>query len=227
MVDSSAVTHKNGLEIAIIGMSGRFPKAKNIDEFWQNLQGGVETISFFTNEELLAAGVDPSLMNKPDYVKAGGILENIELFDAAFFGFNDKEAEIIDPQHRFFLECAWEALENAGYDSQSYKGLIGVCAGASANIYLFNLYSNQNLTSSLDDVQVATGADNNFLTTRVSYKFNLEGPSYTVQTACSTSLVAVHLACQSLLSGECDMALAGGVSITMQQKGGYFYQEGE
>ncbi|MDF5717238.1 MAG: SDR family NAD(P)-dependent oxidoreductase [Rhizonema sp. NSF051] len=226
MDNSVRLTHETGLEIAVIGMAGRFPGAKNIDIFWQNLQKGVETISFFTDEELIASGVDPIVLNDPRYVKAGGVLEDIELFDASFFGFNSQEAEITDPQQRFFLECAWEALENAGYDSQSYKGLIGVYAGSSLSPYLLNLYSKQKLISSSDDLQLTIGNDKDFLTTRVSYKLNLEGPSYAVQTACSTSLVAVHLACQSLLSGECDMALAGGVSITFQRKEGYFYEEG-
>lgn len=219
-------TQNTGLEIAVIGMAGRFPGAKNLNDFWGNLQKGVEGISFFTDEELVASGIDPDVLSKPNYVKAYGILKDIELFDASFFDFDSKEAEITDPQHRFFLECAWEALEDAGYDSLSYKGLIGVYAGTGFSSYLFNLYSNQNIISSLSDLEISIGNDRNFLTTRVSYKLNLEGPSYTVQTACSTSLVAVHLGCQSLLSGECDMALAGGVSINWYRKEGYFYQEG-
>ncbi|WP_375501129.1 SDR family NAD(P)-dependent oxidoreductase [uncultured Nostoc sp.] len=219
-------TQNTGLEIAVIGMAGRFPGAKNLDDFWDNLQKGVETISFFTDEELLASGIDPDVLSKPNYVKASGVLKDIELFDASFFDFDAKEAEITDPQHRFFLECAWEALENAGYDSLSYKGSIGIYAGTGYNSYLFNLYSNQNIINSLSNLEVAIGNDRDFLTTRVSYKLNLEGPSYTVQTACSTSLVSVHLACQSLLSGECDMALAGGVSINTYRKEGYLYQEG-
>ena len=217
-------TEKTGLEIAVIGMAGRFPGAKNIDDFWQNLQKGVEMISFFTDEELLASGIDPDVLSKPNYVKAYGALKDIEFFDAAFFDFDAKEAEITDPQHRLFLECAWEGLENAGYDSLSYKGSIGIYAGTGSNPYLFNLYSNQNIVSSLSNLEIAVGNDRDFLTTRISYKLNLEGPSYTVQTACSTSLVAVHLACQSLLSGECDMALAGGVSIGLYRKEGYFYR---
>ncbi|MEH2067467.1 MAG: SDR family NAD(P)-dependent oxidoreductase [Nostoc sp.] len=221
-----AFTHNTGLEIAVIGMAGTFPGSKNIDEFWHNLQKGVETISFFTDEELVASGIDPDVLSKPNYVKAYGALKDIEFFDASFFDFDRKEAEITDPQHRFFLECAWSALENAGYDSLSYKGSIGIYAGASLSPYLLNLYANQNIINSFGDLELAIGNDKDFLTTRVSYKLNLEGPSYTVQAACSTSLVAVHLACQSLLSGECDMALAGGVSITLYRKEGYFYQQG-
>ena len=219
-------TQNTGLEIAVIGMAGRFPGAKNLNDFWDNLHKGVETISFFTDEELVASGIDPDVLSKPNYVKAYGILKDIELFDASFFDFDSKEAEITDPQHRFFLECAWEALEDAGYDSLSYKGSIGVYAGTGFNRYLFNLYSNQNIINSLSNLEISTRNDTDFLSTRVSYKLNLEGPSYTVQTACSTSLVAVHLGCQSLLSGECDIALAGGVSINWYRKEGYFYQEG-
>ncbi|MEA5605194.1 beta-ketoacyl synthase N-terminal-like domain-containing protein [Nostoc sp. UHCC 0252] len=223
---SSNVNHQTGLEIAIIGISGRFPGAKNADEFWQNLQNSVESIAFYSDEELLSSGINSAQLSDPNYIKAGAILEDVEFFDAAFFGFTPREAEITDPQHRIFLESAWEALENAGYDSETYEGSIGVYAGASLPSYLLNLYSNQNLIDSVDDDQIAIGIDKDYLATRVSYKLNLEGPSYTIQTACSTSLVAVHLACQSLLSGECDMALAGGVSIQSQGKAGYVYVEG-
>ncbi len=216
--------HHNGSEIAIIGMAGRFPGAKNIDEFWQNLQSGIESISVFTNEELLAFGVDAATLNNPNFVKARAILEDIELFDAAFFGFNPREAEITDPQHRLFLECASVALENAGYDSENYKGSVGVYAGASLSTYLLDIYSNEDIIKFIDSHQLAIAGDKDYLTTRVSYKLNLEGPSYTVQTACSTSLVAVHLASQSLLNGECDIALAGGVSISSSR--GYLYKEG-
>lgn len=216
----------NGSEIAIIGMEGRFPGAKNIDEFWKNLQNGVESISFFTDEELLASGIEADVINDPNYVKAGAVLEDIELFDAGFFGFNPREAEITDPQHRIFLECAWSALENAGYNSETYAGAIGVYAGASLSGYLLNIYLNPKIRDAVDLNQLEIGGDKDFLTTRVSYKLNLEGPSYTVQTACSTSLVAIHLACQSLLNGECDLALAGGVSISAFRKTGYFYQDG-
>ena len=211
--------------IAIIGMTGRFPGARNIDQFWQNLRDGVESISFFTDEELQDAGVEPALLNAPHYIKAGAVLDDVELFDASFFGFNPREAELTDPQHRFFLECAWEALESAGYDSERYDGAIGVYAGVGMNSYLLNLYTNREMMGQVSGVQVTIGNDKDHLPTRVSYKMNLKGPSLAVQTACSTSLVAVHLACQSLLSYQCDMALAGGVSIA-SQKSGYLYQEG-
>ncbi|MCL6753055.1 SDR family oxidoreductase [Nostoc sp. CCCryo 231-06] len=214
-------------EIAIIGMAGRFPGANKVDSFWENLRNGVESISFFTDEELTSTGVDPSLLNDPNYVKASGILENIDLFDAAFFGFSPREAEITDPQHRLFLECVWEALENAGYNSETYSGQIGVFAGVATSTYLLsNLYSNRDLMESVDSHQILIGNDKDFLPTQVSYKLNLRGPSINVQTACSTSLVAVHLACQSLLNGESDIVLAGGVTVGVLQKTGYQYQQG-
>ncbi len=216
----------NGSEIAIIGLAGKFPDAKNIEKFWHNLQAGVESITFFTSEELIASGIEAALVNNPNYVKARGILADAELFDASFFGFSPREAEITDPEHRLFLECSWEALENAGYNPENYSGLIGVYAGSGLSGYLFNVYTNESIRNSVDGHQMAIGGDKDYLTTRVSYKLNLQGPSYTIQTACSTSLVAVHLACQSLLNGECDMAVTGGVSISALRKHGSFYKEG-
>ena len=227
MNTSSVYPDTNGLEIAIIGMTGRFPGASSVDELWQKLCDGAECITFFSDQELLASGIDPALLRLPNYVKAGGILGDIESFDASFFEFNPREAEILDPQHRFFLECAWEALEHAGYNPETYTGLIGVYAGIGMNHYfLSNVSSNHALLESLGSFQIMLGNDKDFMPTRVSYKLNLRGPSVNVNTACSTSLVAVHLACQSLLNGECDMALAGGVSIAVPQKQGYLYQEG-
>jgi len=222
----SSSTLKNGSEIAIIGLTGRFPGAKNIDEFWHNLRNGIESVSFFTDEELLLSGINSTVLSHPNYVKAQSTLEDVEFFDASFFGFNPREAEITDPQHRVFLECAWEALENAGYDSHTYKGTIGVYAGSSLSTHLLSVYLNQNIRESINPHQLIIAGDKDFLTTRVSYKLSLEGPSYTVQTACSTSLVAIHLACQSLLNVECDIALAGGISIRLPRKAGYFYEEG-
>ncbi|MCC5623494.1 type I polyketide synthase, partial [Nostoc sp. CHAB 5715] len=225
MTIPTASTSNNGSEIAIIGLSGRFPGAKNIDEFWNNLQNGIESISFFSDEELLEAGIDQELLSSQNYVKANGVIEDAELFDASFFAFNPREAEITDPQHRIFLECAWEALENAGYKSGIEKCPIGVFAGCNLNAYLLNVYSNQKAIS-VDGQQLMIACEKDFLCTRTSYKLNLTGPSYTVQTACSTSLVAVHLAIMSLLNGECDIALAGGVAINAQRKAGYLYTEG-
>lgn len=222
----STVSHSiNGSEVAIIGLAGRFSKAKNLDDFWQNLRDGVESISFFTDEELLSSGIDAAVFNDPNYVRAKAVLEDAELFDASFFGFNPREAEITDPQHRIFLECAWEALENSGYKSGTGKSSIGVFAGSSLSSYLLNVYLNRKILC-VDEQQIAIGCDKDFLSTRTSYKLNLTGPSYTVQTACSTSLVAVHLACQSLLNGECNVALAGGVSISASRKEGYFSKQG-
>jgi FkbM family methyltransferase len=212
-------------EIAIIGISGRFPGANDITGFWENLRSGVESISTFTDAELIAAGIEPELVNHPDYVKSLGILENVDLFDASFFGFNPREAEITDPQHRLFLEYAWKALENAGYDSQRCESRIGVYAGSSSNNYL-SLDLNSDGAGLGSFFQKGIGNDKDFLATRISYKLNLTGPSLTVQTACSTSLVAISLACQSLLNYQCDMALAGGVSINILQKTGYLYEEG-
>ncbi|MCC5602616.1 type I polyketide synthase [Nostoc favosum] len=214
----------NGLEIAIIGMAGQFPGASDLHEFWQNLQDGVESTTLLTDEQLQKSGVAPSLLQHPDYVKVAATLENIECFDAEFFGFSPREAEILDPQHRLFLECAWSALEDAGYNAQNYAGAIAVYAGSAMNSYLLNLISHPTIQANVNRYQLFLSNDKDFLTTRVSYKLNLRGPSVDIQTACSTSLVAVHFACQSLLSGECDMALAGGVSLSSPT--GYLYQEG-
>ena len=227
MNKSSAVDTRNGSEIAIIGMSGRFPGAKNVDEYWRNLRDGVESISFFTDQELESCGIDPVLLSDPDYVKAKGIVQDADLFDASFFGITPREAETMDPQHRLFLECAWEALESAGYDPEGYGGLIGVFGGAGQNNYfLNNLHPNRALMESVGDFQAMIGNEKDFLATRVSYKMNLRGPSVVVQSGCSTSLVAVCNACQSLLSGDCDIALAGASSINVPQKGGYRHQDG-
>jgi acyl transferase domain-containing protein len=180
-------------QIAIIGMAGRFPGAKDLARYWENLRDGVESITFFSDQELSAAGVDAARLNDPAYVKAFGALEGIELFDARFFGINPREAEITDPQQRLFLECAWEALEDAGYDAERYEGAIGVYAGVGINSYLFNLLSSNDLAIRTTGLyQTLMGNTGDYLTTRVSYKINLKGPSLTVQTSCSTSLVAVH-----------------------------------
>src|ERR1043166_2599198 len=213
-------------DVAIIGMVGRFPGARNIEEFWQNVCDGRESITFFSADELAAAGVDPAFLKDPLYVKAAAMIDDVEMFDAAFFGYNPREAELIDPQQRLFLENAWELLETAGYDSQKYDGLIGVYAGASMSSYLLhNLYPHRARGQSAIWFQASIGNNLFPLTSRVSYKLNLRGPSISIQTACSTSLVAVHLACQSLLNDECEMALAGGVSVLVPQKAGYHYQD--
>ncbi len=187
----------------------------------------MESVTTFTDEQLLSAGVDASIVQSPNYVKAGVLLDGVELFDARFFGFTPREAELTDPQARIFLECAWEALEDAGYDADRTRLRIGVFAGAGSNSYFrFNVSPNSNLLASLNYLQELLISDSDFLCTRVSYKLNLRGPSFTIQTACSTSLVAAHVACQSLLNGECDMALAGGISLRIPQIAGHMYQEG-
>lgn len=218
--------HALSEKIAIIGMAGKFPQAENIQRYWHNLVEGVEGIRFFTKEELLESGVDPALLDRPDYVPACGQLTEIEWFDAAFFQYTPREAEIIDPQQRLFLEAAWNALEDAGQSVSQLDGAVGVFAGIGANKYLTHVVSRPDLLRILDHRQIEVGNDKDFLTTRVSYKLNLTGPSFSVQTACSSSLVSVHLACQSLLNGECDMALAGGVSVQFLGKHGYLYKQG-
>ena len=214
-------------EIAVVGLAGRFPGARNVDEFWDRLCEGTELVSFFSDEELLRRGADQSALNDPHYVKAEAVLDDVELFDASFFGFTPREASTLDPQHRIFLEESWAALENAGYNAETYHGRIGVFAGESLNTYfLHNLYPNRKLLDSLGASQVVINNDRDYLATQVSFRLNLKGPSLSVQTACSTSLVAVHLACQSLLNRECDMALAGGVSVSVPQGLGGHYQDG-
>ncbi|HXB21781.1 MAG TPA: SDR family NAD(P)-dependent oxidoreductase [Candidatus Solibacter sp.] len=213
-------------EIAIIGMAGRFPGADNIEEFWKNLYDGKETVSFFTDEELLAAGVDPAVLRNPRYVRAASVLENIGYFDAALFGYAPREAEVMDPQHRIFLECAWEVLERAGYNPYTYPGLVGVFAGSNLSTYLLKLYADSRVKNSVNQLQALIGNDKDSLTTTVSYKLNLRGPSIAVQTFCSTSLVAVNMACQSLRHGECDMALAGGIRVVVPDRQGYVHEPG-
>ncbi|WP_416671492.1 type I polyketide synthase [Egbenema bharatensis] len=214
-------------EIAIIGMAGRFPGASNPEQLWQNLRAGIESISFFSDEALTASGIDAATLGNSSYVRAGAVLEEIDLFDADFFGFTPREAEIADPQQRLLIECVWEALEQAGYDSEQYPGQIGLYTGVGFSHYsLNNLYPHRQWLESTVGVEALSRNDKDYLSTIISYKLNLKGPSLTVQTACSTSLVAVHLACQSLLNGESDLAIAGGVSIKVPQKSGYRYQEG-
>ncbi len=214
-------------DVAIIGMAGRFPGANNLDEFWTNLRDGVESISFFSDAELEAAGVPLPLLQDPRYVRASPILpHDAGLFDAPFFGFTPREAELMDPQQRILLEVAWEALEHSGYDADRFDGRIGIYAGASLSTYLFNIISNPAIVESVGRFPILIRNDKDYITTNVSYKLNLRGPSMAVGTACSTSLVAVHLACQSLLSGESDMALAGGVRVVAPQKEGYLPLQG-
>ena len=220
--------HDANESVAIIGLAGRFPGAQNVEEFWENLIEGRETLSFFSDEELDPAAPDEmAARGQPDYVRARGILEDVEMFDAEFFGINPSEAEVLDPQQRIFMETAWEALEAAGYDPRSFAGAIGVFAGMSNNYYfLQNLLARDDVTDIVGWLTTMMGNEKDYLATRVSYKLDLRGPALNVQTACSTSLVAVGAAVQSLLNYQCDMALAGGVSVTLPQKRGYLYQEG-
>jgi acyl transferase domain-containing protein len=214
-------------DVAIVGMSGRFPGAPDIDAFWQNLRAGVESRTVFSDEEILAQGMPAAALRNPKYIRSGFVLDGIDLFDAAFFGINPREAELLDPQHRVFLECAWEALEHAGYDAQTFSGSIGVFGGATLSSYLTtNVLRNSEVLQNVGGRQAVFGSVPDYMVTRVAYKLNLQGPAYFVQSACSTSLVAVHLACQSLANHECDMVLAGGVSIGVPDRLGYTYEEG-
>jgi acyl transferase domain-containing protein len=216
----------DGTEIAIIGMAGRYPRSRNLDEFWEHLRNGDELVSFFTDEELLARGVDPAVLASPQFVKAAVVLDDMDLFDTSFFGFTRREAELLDPQHRLFLETAWEALENAGYSSDSYNGLIGVYAGAGINSYfLANLFNNPDF-GPLEQLSILLASDKDYMMTRASYKLNLRGPSVMVQSACSTSLIAIHLASQGLLLEECDIALAGASNVQTILRDGYHTVEG-
>ncbi|MEZ4273100.1 MAG: polyketide synthase, partial [Myxococcota bacterium] len=221
-------TVENDTDCAIVGMACRFPGAANIDAYWQNLCAGLESVVWFSKAELDAAGEDPRTYNDPAYVAARPLLEGIDHFDARLFGMSPRDASVMDPQHRLFLEVTWEALEHAGYGNSRGKS-VGVFAASGMNLYMMhNLLSDTSLMNSMGEFLVRhTGNDKDFLATRVSYQMDLRGPSLNVQTACSSTLVTAHLACQSLLSGECDMALAGGSTVLIPQDRGYLYKEGE
>lgn len=213
--------------IAIVGMACRFPGAETIEEFWENLCAGRETTTFFTEKELLEAGVDAVMVGNPQYVRAGQVLPDVEMFDADYFGITAEEAQLLDPQQRHFLECSHEALERSGHLPDAQQLSVGVYAGVGLSTYLLNnLDERYRAGSTLDRYRLMLANDKDFLATRVSYKLNLRGPSVGVNTACSSSLVAVHLACVSLLSGECDLALAGGAHIKVPQTEGYLFQDG-
>lgn len=224
---NSTVQKSSGKDIAIIGMAGRFSGVTNTEEFWDAISSGKETITYYTKEELLKKGVDKSLLENENYVFANGTIETADQFDSAFFGVTPREADFMDPQHRVFLESCYEALENAGYTSEKYPGDIGVFAGCGMNNYLMkNLFQHHEALRSLGEFQTIINNNSDYLTTRVSYKLNLTGPSIDIQTACSTSLAAIHIACQNLISHTCDMALAGGVFIPIPQAEGYMYEPG-
>ncbi len=218
---------ETGLEIAVIGMAGRFPGAKNIEVFWENLENGIESISFLSDDEL--EEISPELRNNPNFVKAkGGVLEDKEYFDASFFHYTSIEAEYTAPQDRIFHECAWTALEDAGYDPESYNRLIGLYIGISstASWEMLAGFSSTHGGSEPDAFTSYFLTDRDFLSTLIAYKLNLKGPAFSMNTTCSTSLVAIHLACQGLLSGDCDMALAGGTAVNFEDNKGYIYEEG-
>ncbi|MEO9062677.1 MAG: SDR family NAD(P)-dependent oxidoreductase [Nitrosospira sp.] len=219
-----------GIEIAIIGMAGRFPGADDVNAFWYNLRDGVESIVPFSDSELQARGIPATLRDDPLFVSAGARLDGVDLFDASFFGYTPREAAEMDPQHRLFLETAWQALEDAGYDASTCIDPIGVYAGCGVNTYLMlNLLSSGHF-SDMQDISslqgLMNGNNKDSMTTTVSYKLNLRGPGITIQTACSTSLAAIHVACRGLLNHEADMAMAGGVWVNLLHEGGYRYQPG-
>ncbi len=229
MARTSKTTNSIDDDIAIVGMSVHVPGATSLDAYWRNLRDGVESICPIDDADLLAAGESPEKIKRSNYVRAAAPLDGFDMFDADFFGFSPKEAAILDPQHRKFLEVSWEALESAGHPPETFDGTVGVYAGCGMGSYFyFNICSNPDL---VDDVGMFllrhTGNDKDFLSTRVSHIFDLKGPSINLQTACSTSLVAVHYASQALKSGECDMAIAGGVTIELPQGRGYLYLENE
>lgn len=214
-------------DIAIIGMNGRFPGAKNTDEFWKNLYNGVESVRFFSRDELIKMGIDEHLLDNPRFVPADAILEDMDKFDAEFFDYSAREAEIMDPQHRMFLESAWELMEQAGYCADHYAGKIAVYAGANLSGYMVrNLYSNPGLVEKLGTFKIMIANGQDFLATKVSYKMDFTGPSVNVNTLCSSSMVALHYACQELLSYGSDIAIAGGVSFQVSRNEAFFYQEG-
>ena len=226
LLEESSDKNENAQGIAIVGMVGRFPGAANTDEFWRNLCQGVESSTFFT-EEQIDPSVEPELLADPNYVRARGIIAGAELFDAEFFNISPREAEVTDPQSRIFLELAYEALENAGHTAESFAGKIGVYAGSGQNTYFENhLCGRTEIIDRLGAYQTRLANEKDFLTTRIAYKLNLTGPSISINTACSTSLVAIIQAFYVLKSHQCDMALAGGISLKTPQNRGYLYQEG-
>lgn len=230
MDHSEHLTDAAPTDIAVIGMACRFPGADNIDSFWRNIQGGVESIAFYTDEELRQRGVSAETLSHPHYIKAGAHLDNVDGFDASFFGYTPREAAETDPQHRLFLEVAWQALEDAGYDAARGTQPIGVYAGCGVNTYLMmNLLVSDRIADKQDISALQglmNGNNKDSMTTTVAYKLNLRGPGITVQTACSTSLAATHVACRGLLNHETDIALAGGAWVNLLHNGGYHYQPG-
>jgi len=223
--DEDPRASSDATSLAVVGMAGRFPGAPDLGTYWSNLCSGVESIRFFDDDELIAAGTPRALLEKPEFVRAGAVLDDVAGFDAPFFGYSPREAQLIDPQQRVFLETAWQTLEDAGIDSESFPGVVGVYGGASLSSYLLQLATNPGRLHNLGLREAFVGNSGDFLSSRVAYKMNLGGPACTLQTACSTSLVAVHMACQALMNYEVDAALAGGVSIRVPQISGYVFEE--
>ncbi|MGF9826401.1 type I polyketide synthase [Brevibacillus agri] len=217
---------KTGLEVAIIGMSGAFPGAKNLEQFFHNVKNGVESISFFSEKELEEAGVAAEAYKAKNFVNAKGHLEESDYFDNNFFGYTPNEAQYMDPQTRLLHEHTWKALEDAGYPPGTTDDAVGVYVGGRPHFRWEALSMSVGAHNGAEEFEIAHLNDKDLMSTRVSYKLHLTGPSYTLFTACSTSLVAVHVACQGVLSGECDLAVAGGVSVTSPLKNGYVYQDG-
>ena len=219
-------TAGTGMEIAVIGMAGRFPGARNIEQLWHNLRDGMEPVSFFSDEELAEAGVAAETMKQPQYVRGKSFLEDKGCFDAQFFGYTPPEAGLMNPQMRIFHECTYHALEDAGYNPEEYDGLIGIYSGASQSFFweVFSHLSGKRHEVGQLDSMFLTVKD--FINAKAAYNLDLKGPVFSVNTACSTSLVAIHLACRALLTGECKMALAGGVTVMNYPAKGYIYREG-
>ncbi|MEO7363222.1 MAG: polyketide synthase, partial [Gemmatimonadaceae bacterium] len=219
----------NGSEIAVIGMAGRFPGASNLETFWANVRDGVESVKFFSEQELIDSGERAENIDHAEYVRAWPQLEGIESFDANFFGISPHDASLMDPQHRVFLEVAWEAMERAGYCGKSAPLATGIFAAAGMNHYMMHhLVPNKEVMRTVGEWLVRhTSNDMNFLATRAAYQMNLKGPAMNIQTACSSSLVAIHVACQSLLNHETDLALAGASAMSLPQNRGYVYKQGE
>jgi acyl transferase domain-containing protein/thioesterase domain-containing protein len=214
--------------VAVVGLAGRFPRAATVAEFWGHLLNGTDCSTEFTVDQLVAAGIPREVAERPDYVRRSPVIDDPAGFDARLFKYSPKEAELIDPQQRIMLECAWEALEDAGYDPRRFPGLIGIWAGSGVNnYYLKNILARPGYFEAVADFQAIISNDKDYLASRVAYKLDLRGPAVVVQTACSTSLVAVHLAAQALMTYQCDMALAGGVSLQAPRAPGYLYREGE
>ena len=213
-------------DIAIIGMSGQFPGAADVSQLWANLRAGASGITRFTDDELRASGVPEQLLADPGYVKAGAVIEGIELFDAEFFGVGPREAQILDPQQRLYLEHSWQALEDAGCDPTRFDGAIGVFGGSAWSSYLQNNLMPNPTAAAMGELVVGLANDKDSLTTRVAHTLGLTGPAYSVQSYCSTSLVAVCVAASSLANFECDLALAGGVAIAVPHRVGYLYSQG-